>query len=275
MKSRRPVNSDVGRLLFTRMTVPLVDVEKEFAAFLEACGAQISDKTLSGPNKPTNSDYIFHDEVVVAELKLLKQNPFENKDFLNSFESKKLEWVKKRFITPAELERVTKISQLPDECYNDILKLYMSSVKQHIKSANDQIKKTKARLGLHNYKGLLFIGSEGNYFLQPEHIRHFIARILNPSDVYKSINTVVYLTVNVPTIRPDDPTLSRLWVNLYRDEDYFENVSVAFLKTLYNGWVSHYQNVTQMYIKNLSDMDERGRTQRDLLKDTVLIRSPQ
>ncbi len=257
------------------MKIPLVDVEEEFAAFLEGCGAEISDKTLSGPDKPINSDYIFHDEMVVAELKFLKKNPFENKDFLKSFESKKREWVKKRFVTSAELERVTRISQLPDNCYNDILKLYMSSVKQHIKSANDQIKNTKARLGLHNHKGLLFIGSEGNYFLQPEHIRHFIARILNPSNVYTSINTVVYLTVNVPTIRPDDPTFSRLWVNLYRDEEYFENVSVAFLKMLYNGWVSHYQNVTQMYIKNLSEMDERGRTQRDLLKDAVLIKPPQ
>jgi hypothetical protein len=257
------------------MKIPLVNVEEEFANFLETCGAEISDKTLSGPNKPINSDYIFRDEKVIAELKLLKKNPFENKDFLKSFESKKREWVKKGFVTSAELKSVTTISQLPDNCYNDILKLYMSSVKQHIKSANDQIKNTKARLRLHDYKGLLFIGSEGNYFLQPQHVRHFIARILNPPNVYTNINTVVYLTVNVPTIRPDDVTLSRLWVNLYRDEDHFENVSVALLKKLYNGWVEHYQNVTQMDIENLSELDESGRSPRDFLKDTVLTRLPQ
>lgn len=250
----------------------IVDVEKAFADFLDQRGAEISDKTLTGPNKPTNSDYIFHDEMVVAELKLLKRNPFENKDFLKSFENKKGEWVKRRYITSAELQRVTRISQLPDACYDDILKLYMNSIKQHIKSSNDQIKKTKTRMGLDGYKGLLIIGSEGNYFLQPEHVRHFVARILNPPNVYTSINTVVYLTVNVPTVRPDDLTLSRLWVNLYRDEDYFENISVPFLKKLYNEWVSYYQNVTQIDIKNLSEMDERGRTERDLLKDTILIR---
>jgi hypothetical protein len=254
------------------MSVRIIDVEKEFALLIEQLGAEISDKTLTGPNKPTNSDYIFHNEQVVAELKLLKKNPFENKDFLKSFVSKQTEWVNNKYITQAELERVTRINQLPDECYEDVLKLYMNPVKQHIKSANDQIKQTKARMGLDGYKGLLFIGSEGNYFLQPEHIRHFIARILNPHDVYTSINTVVYLTVNVPTIRPNDLTHSRLWVNLYRDEEYFENVSVLFLKRLYNEWVAYYQNVTKLNIRNLSEMDERGRTQRDLLKGTILIR---
>jgi hypothetical protein len=254
------------------MSLPIIDVEKEFADFLEQLGAEISDKTLTGPNKPKNSDYIFHDEKVVAELKLLKKNPFENKDFLKSFVNKQEEWIKRGYITSAELKRVTKISQLPDKCYDDVLKLYMSSVKQHIKSANDQIKKTKARMNLDSYKGLLFLGSEGNYFLQPEHIRYFVARILNPPDVYTSINTVVYLTVNVPTIRPDDPTFARLWINLYRDEDHFENVSVPFLKKLYNEWVSYYQNATKLDIQNFSEMDEHGRTERDLLKGTILIK---
>jgi hypothetical protein len=252
-------------------TSKIIDVESEFADFLEGLGAEVSDRSLNGPNKPINSDYIFHDEAVVAELKLLKRNPFENRDFLKSFEKKKSDWLDHGLITKDELARVTRISQLPNECYDDILKLYMSPVKQHIKSANHQIKKTKARMNLNDYKGLLFIGSEGNYFLQPEHVRHFIARILNPSDVYTSINTVVYLTVNVPTIRPNDLTPSRLWVNLYRDEEEFENVRLPFLKKLYNEWVSHYQSVTRMDIKNLSEMDEHGRTQRDLLKDSVLI----
>ena len=254
------------------MNTPNIDVEKEFADFLEGLGAAVSDKILTGPNKPKNSDYIFHDEKVVAELKLLKRNPFENKDFQKSFINKQREWVAKGYITSDELQRVTRISQLPENCYNDILKLYMSSVKQHIKSANDQIKKTKERMGLDDYKGLLFIGSEGNYFLQPEHIRQFVARILNPLDVYTSINTVIYLTVNVPTIRPNDPTRARLWVNLYRDEEIFENVSVPFLKKLYNEWVSYYRNATGIEIENISEMNEKGRTERDLLKDTILIK---
>ena len=90
--------------------------------------------------------------------------------------------------------------------------------------------------------------------------------------MYTSINTVVYLTVNVPTIRPDDPTLARLWVNLYRDEEHFESVSVPFLKRLYNDWVSYCQNVTKIEIQNLSEMDEHGLTERDLLKGTILIK---
>src|SRR2546423_2930357 len=221
------------------MSFPYVDVEQTFGDFLEEFGAEVSDRTLSGSNKPTNADYIFHDEKVIAELKLLKKDPFENKDFKKSFVNKQREWLQKGYITLTQLRSITKIRQLPDKCYNDMVKLYRSPIKTHIDKANDQIKKTKARLNVPDYKGLLFLGSDGNYFLEPDNVRQFVADLLNNSSRYRSINTVVYLTINVVTTHPNDSSLSRLWVKLYRDEDVFENVSLSFLNKLYDEWVEY------------------------------------
>ncbi len=236
----------------------------------KSTGQKSRIRSLTGPNKPSNPDYIFHDKKTIAELKLLKTNPFENKDFLKSFVEKQRNWVRKGHITPGELSRVTKINHLPDHCYNDIIKLYMSPIKTHIVKANKQIKAMKERLKLDDYKGLLLLGSDGNYFIQPRHAARLIAKLLNGS-IYSSINTVVYFTANMVTTRPDEPLLSRLWVNLYRDDEYFENVPVPFLKDLYEKWFVYYKDLTGIEIENISEMNEEGLTEKDLLEDAEFV----
>jgi hypothetical protein len=211
--------------------IPIVDVETVFADFVEENGGVVSDRSGNAPDKPKNADYIFQDAKVVAELKLLKDDPFTNKDFLNSREKKVKEWLQRGQITQEELAKVTQINQLPDNLYRDIVKLYARPIKYHLEKANTQIKATKQNMNLEEHKGLVFLTSDGNYFLEPRHVRQIAADVLNLGK-YSSINTVVHLTVNVVTTRPDDQTLSRLWVNLYRDKNYFENVPLPFLKDL-------------------------------------------
>jgi len=253
------------------MSGRIIDLEKEFANFLEEFGAEISDKTLTGPNVPTNADYIFHDDKVIAELKRLNNNPFEDKNFKKSFEKKQREWLQKGYATLDQLDRATNITQLPEKCYNDILKLYSRPIKNHIDKANDQIKKTKIRLNLPDYKGLLFLASDGNYFIKPRHVRALVADLLKNPSKNRSINTVIYFTANVVTVRPNDPTFTRLWVQLYRDKEFFENVSLQFLKKLYNGWVSYYSNIIGIDLKNISELNEEGLTETDMLTDAEFI----
>ncbi len=249
----------------------VVDIEEAFGNFLEEQGAEVSDRILAGPNKPKNPDYVFRDDKIIAELKLLKTDPFLNRDFIKSFEEKKRNWVKKGYITQEEMSKVTTISQLPAFCYDDIVKLYMRPIKNHIDSANKQIKAMKERLKLEDYKGLLFIGSDGNYFIQPRHARHFIAELLK-SGLFSSINTVVYLTVNMITTIPGDPTFSRLWINLYRDKDKFESVPVVFLKDLYQKWFDYYKNLAGIELDDLGEMNDEGLTEKDLLKDAEFVK---
>ncbi|MEK6278772.1 MAG: hypothetical protein AABN95_00300 [Acidobacteriota bacterium] len=253
---------------------PLIDIEETFGDFVEEFGGIVSDRLPRKPDQPRNADFIFNEGKVIAELKQLKEDPFKNKDFRKSFEKKNREWLDKGYITSVELQKVTSIKQLPDKCYDDILKLYMRPVKYAIEEANKQIKATKASLGVADYKGLVMIASDGNYFLEPYSIRFFVGRLLNNPNKYRSINTGLYFTANIVTVRPDDPSFSRLWVRLYRDKDYFENVSLDFLNRLYNGWFKHYQQVTGITLDNINETNEEGITEIDMLEQTRFVKPP-
>jgi hypothetical protein len=254
-----------------------IDIEETFSDFVEEIGGIVSDRVPSKGNKAVNADYIFHDDKVIIELKLLKEDPSKNKNWHKSIQQKQHKWLQTGDVTLAELQRSIKADQinlLPDKCYNDILKLYMRPIKYQIETANKQIKATKRNLDLPDHKGLLIIGSDGNYFLQPKHVRHFVARILKNELLYKSINTAIYFTANVVTTRPNDPTFSRLWVNLYRDKSHFENVPLQFLKRLYEGWAEYYRKITGIELDILSNLDEQGITEEDHLEDTVFVVPP-
>lgn len=247
-----------------------IDVEEVFADFVEDYGGVVSD---SEPGqKKSNADYIFHDAKVVAELKILKEDPFQNKEFKKSQAKKEREWVQKGYITPAQLNAAKKLSDLPDKCWRDIEKLYVRPLITHVEKANKQIKSSKATLGLNDYKGLLLLVSDGNFLLDPKNIRMALAKLFS-SGRYSGINTVTYLTVNVVTTRPDDRLLARLWTNFWRDADNMDNeVPLEFLNDLYNKWADYYSKVSGIKLLKVSEVDERGLTEKDYLKTTKFVR---
>lgn len=252
--------------------IPIIDVETNFADFVEDYGGIVSDRLDIAPDKSKNADYIFHEEKVVAELKLLQENPLKNKDFIKSREKKTREWLQKGYITEQQLNQITKINQLPDNCYRDILKLYTRSIKYALEEANKQIKATKQNMDLPNYKGLVFLTSDGNYFIEPPNVARITQMILNNPNFHKSINTVVYLTVNVVTTRPDDESLSRLWVRLYRDKEHFESVPLPFLQDLFAKWVEYYQKVSGVELDTINEINEEGLTETDALQRTRFVK---
>ena len=98
-----------------------IDVEQTFGDFVEHYGGDVSDRI---PGKKTlNADYIFHREKVVAELKVLREDPYRNKEFKKSHAKKEKMWIDKGWISPTELRKVTRLKELPDRCYRDIEKL--------------------------------------------------------------------------------------------------------------------------------------------------------
>jgi hypothetical protein len=247
-----------------------IDVEQTFADFVEEYGGVVSDRT---PGKKTlNADYIFHDAKVVAELKVLKDNPFTSKEFRKSLDKKTKQWIRDGYITPTQLKRVQKLKDLPDKCWRDTEKLYVRPLKTHVEKANRQIKSTKQSEQIEDYKGLLILVSDGNYLLEPKNIRLAIGRLLEDDNRYRSINTVLYLTVNMLTQRPDEPTHSRLWTNLYRSENQANDVSTHFLDDLYDKWAEYFSKVTGIPIRKVFEVNEEGITEVDLLKDTKFVR---
>jgi len=249
-----------------------IDVEEVFGDFVEWYGGIVSDR-LKG-KRTFNADYIFHDAKVVAELKTLKEDPFKNKYFLKSLDNKKREWIQRGYITVSELNAVTRLKQLPEKCRRDTEKLYIRPLKTHLEKANLQIKSTKTVSGLEGYKGLLILVSDGNFLLDPKSIRLALTGLV-ANGKYSGINTISYLTVNVVTTRPDDPTLSRLWTNFFRDADHMQGeVSLGFLDDLFDKWASFYSEVTGISLRKISEVNERGLTEVDLLKSTRFVRPP-
>ena len=253
------------------MSFSNIDVEEVFADFVEEYGGIVSDRLPSEGPKTTNADYIFYEAKVVAELKILRDDPFKNKEFRKSHARIEKECVERGYITLDQLMKVTRVKELPDKCRTMFEKLYVRPLKTHVEKANKQIKATKVELKLADYKGLLILISDGNYFLDPKNIRMGLSGLL--ANRYSSINTVSYLTVNMVTTRPDDPHLSRLWINLWRDSDKPENeVPLPFLNDLYDKWANHYSKVTGILLRKISEMNERGITEVDVLKSTRFVR---
>jgi hypothetical protein len=92
-----------------------IDVEKVFSDFVEDYGGLVVDRLPNKGNNELKADFIFHDAKVIAELKLLK-NPFGNKAFNTSLESMKRDWIRKGWITWKELQRITLLRELPQNC---------------------------------------------------------------------------------------------------------------------------------------------------------------
>jgi len=247
-----------------------IDVELAFSNFVEEYGGVVSDRDPNKTNKAVNADYIFHEAQVVAELKILKEDPYANKEFRKSHAKKEQEWIDKGYITNAELNKIARLRELPDRCYRDIEKLYIRPLKTHVEKANQQIKSTKKQLGLPDYKGLLFLVSDGNFLLDPKNIRLALGGLF-ASGRYSGINTVLYLTVNVVTTRPDDRTLSRLWTMFWR-EGQLEQVSLKFLNDLYDKWFSYFAELTGIPIYKVVEVNEQGITEVDVLKETEFVR---
>lgn len=248
------------------METPIIDIENVFGDFVEIYGGIVSDRTLTGPNKPRNADFIFREEKVVAELKALRSDPLKNESFKSSLRMKQGDWVRKGYITSRELDSIQTIGELPEKCYRDLKRLYNRPIEIHIKEANKQIKATKEFQELDDYKGLLFLVSDGNYMLQPTYIRHNVAMLLDKPLQFKSINSAVYLAINMLTFRSDDPEPSMLWINLFRRD--VDNVPIEVLDRLFEGWASHYGKVTGTDVRKEYEVNEEGITEEYLLDDT-------
>jgi len=257
------------------MAYPIIDVEEAFSDFVEEYGGVVSDRVLEKRHKASNADFIFHESKVIAELKILKEDPFSSAEFRKSRNKKIQQWVQNGDITLEALKAVKTLGDLPPKCYRDAEKLYTRSVKTHLEKANQQIKSTKQTEQIEDYKGLLILVSDGNYLLQPKDIRLAVGRLLANPNRFRSINSVLYMTVNVTTERPNEPAPARLWVGLYRDLDNMENeVPAKFLDDLYDKWADYFFSVTGIVLNKISEVNDQGLSENDFLVDTKLIKAP-
>jgi hypothetical protein len=197
----------------------------------------LSKKEAFRGSPPTNADYLFASDNVIAELKCLEEDTYSPKEFKEVISSLINDWQGRGLISwrlyggPMLLQS----RDLPIECQLELEQLINRRLRKVITKANKQIRLTKETLGLPEAKGLLLLVSDGNYFLRPEHVLPLVGRILRTR--FSSINSVVYFTVNSAV---DMPNLNRdglIWIQSVRDN--FEPVAPEFLSRLRAGWFQH------------------------------------
>lgn len=143
---------------------------------------------------PLDADYFFPTHETLAELKRLQRDTFA------VIEDPRLtrmghDWERRGLIPRPTTNRVRWF--LPDlsaECQREAMSFFKGPVEKVISSANDQIKSTKATLGLGDrMRGLLLLASDGNRVLDPYAIICLLARIFKRPH-FSAIHSIAYFT---------------------------------------------------------------------------------
>lgn len=181
--------------------------------------------------RPRNADYLFFERQVVAELKCL-QKDFFGDEKLGEKGTKLLGSLLRAGKIPASCIHGNNIT-IPQELAPRVVELFMPPLKRAISSANDQIKQTKARLGLVQSKGLLILVNERNSSLTPALALHIVGRLLQRH--YSAICSVVYVVPTMQVEGPGIPEPANLWVSGYVKSES-NGVSSDLLALLEQGW---------------------------------------
>jgi hypothetical protein len=221
---------------------PHIDVEESFNEFVVDFGGEVISDLLSKSPSFKNADYFFQTRSIVAELKCLEKDTFQDRTYRRKMGILYDKWVRQGFI-PDSLFRPTKIEtkDYPLECQRDVHNLLKRPIETRIKEANRQIKQTKEYFNLPHAKGLLLLVNDGNYSFESDALLYTVGRSLK--NQFTSINSLVYFTVNMPATKPDIDRDVLVWVDA-RARETEEELPREFLDELCNGWISFLKRKT-------------------------------
>lgn len=197
-----------------------------------------------------NADYVFSDDNIVAELKVLSTDLLRTNAGQDAIGVLMDKWRAEGLINFRIYgTRLIRSSDLPKQCQLELASHLGKRLLRVIRDANDQIKSTKAHLGMNDAHGLLLLVNDGAYHLSADMLRFTLTRALRPrhdregkpTDVpNKSIDNVVALTIGMPSQTPGIPVPTQLWLPAFRDS---RQISEEFSKRLAEGWFNYVADV--------------------------------
>jgi hypothetical protein len=226
--------------------VKIIDIPTELTACVRQLGAVVSDDE-SGSSKPRNADYWFPEDNVVAELKCLSQNYFDDQTYNDWLNKLYQDWVARGLARPLQTTTTINLADLPKDCTDDVTSLIKKRLESSLKDANDQIKSTRTSLGAPDARGLLFLVNDGNFGLHPGLVQNALSRSLHK---YSGINTVIHFTANMAsTLETVDRDL--LFWCAWSAKRFKPPVDSGFLDKLQQAWFAHHQRVAGESIPKL------------------------
>lgn len=218
---------------------PNVDVECAFADFVRSYGGNVVED-LVGPSPDfRNADYLFKSQGVVAELKRLVEDKFEDENIQRKIQEKFHRWMDEGVVGPIYGRVKIESKTLPERCQRELMDIYKAPIQRRIIKANKQIKATLSRLQIAEGLGLLIIVNDGNYALEADAVLYLVNRILGEN--FRHINSVIYCTVNMFASSPLTPKPTLFWANANRQ--CVPHIKEDFLMDLFRGWSAYLANL--------------------------------
>ncbi len=151
-------------------------VEDIFRRFVQEFGGELISNLLPPGNPPSNADFLFRRQRVIAELKCLENNSFGS-NYPEKMKALADDWMRRRLLMVYGTTRI-EIRKLHPECQREWLNLIAEPIQRNIvKKADEQIRETKKWLDMPDAKGLLLIASDGNLVMQPYDVAFFLTRV--------------------------------------------------------------------------------------------------
>jgi len=205
--------------------------------FVKGVGGELVCDLVGNSNPPSSADYLFRRNNVIAELKSLQGD-----GFVESF-SRKIgdligKWDRQRRVRVYGTTQVSS-NQLSPECSDEMFDVISESLQKHIVgAANNQIKSTKRILGIPDARGLLWVASDGNEYLQPNVVWYLLTRILqkkkgNGDPAFSSIHGLAYFNPRMLARVPQATEPAILWFSGCRQP---EPQLAACLSDLSTAW---------------------------------------
>jgi hypothetical protein len=182
----------------TELRFPLLADEPHWNEFVAEFGGELVAPLIKRAGVQ-NADYLFREQRVIAELKILQTE----------------------FFDPLLIrigQAAAKLIQDPTDEAFDLFERFLVStleapLKRIIKKANRQIKETKGVLGLPNHRGIILCINDGFVGIPPSIVSEIIFGMLKGSS-YTNTRCIVYLTNHLVKFADDDePAL--LWWTQY------------------------------------------------------------
>jgi hypothetical protein len=225
--------------------------------FVKRVGGERISEIVGNTNPHPSADYLFRRDGVIAELKSLQAG-----SFIESFRRKMTDlmgrWRREGKLIVFGTARVDS-NRLSPECREEMFSVMAESLqKDVVAAANAQIKSTKRLLNLPDARGLLWVASDGNEFLQPNMVWYLLHRILkkkkaNGDPAYSSIHGLAYfcprMLGQIPGVA--EPTL--IWLGGYRQRD---PKLQACLAELSNEWPKYVAWAQGILIRNATGAAE-------------------
>lgn len=233
---------------------PSIKVEDSFNEFVLEFGGEVVSTLL--PKNPSfkNADYFFQDRSIVAELKCLEKDTFQDRTYRKKMGILYDKWVRLGLI-PDSLFRpsIIETKDYPLECQRAVANLLKRPIETRIKEANRQIKETKNHFNLPDAKGLLLLVNDGNYSFESDALLYTVGRCLKSQ--FTAIHSVIYFTVNMAANKPSIDRDVLIWVDACA-RDTEEELPRAFLNGLRDSWVSFFERKTGEDIPQYDAPDE-------------------